>query len=113
MARIKATCEDCGDVELSTADVVARRCIENDLTSYRFSCPQCGVTVLKEASPRTIELLLSAGVALERWSLPASLSEYHVGELIDHDDMIEFHDRISDEAEIERAMVGLLEDFSR
>jgi hypothetical protein len=38
-----------------------------------------------------VELLVTSGVRLVTWSLPAELDEVHSGEPISHDDLLDFH----------------------
>ena len=53
MPTIRATCSDCGDVELTTADVRVRVCIEDSSGEYQFRCPTCRMSVVKPAeAPR-------------------------------------------------------------
>ena len=70
---IRATCGDCGDVELTTADVRVRVCIEDNQGSYLFRCPTCQMAVVKSAEPRIVDLLVASGVELSTWTLPAEL----------------------------------------
>ena len=97
MATIRASCEDCGDVELTTADVRVRVCINDNRGEYSFRCPVCEMTVVKAAEPRTIDLLVASGVAMDTWSLPAELEETKMGRPISHDDLLEFHDQLHDD----------------
>jgi len=92
MATIRATCADCGDVELTTADVRVRVCLEDNSGSYHFRCPRCQMAVVKQAEPRIVDLLVASGVELSTWSLPAELFEPHTGPRIDHDDLLDFHE---------------------
>ena len=39
MATIRATCTECGDVEMTTADVWVRLCDDDDEGTYHFRCP--------------------------------------------------------------------------
>ena len=91
MATIRASCGTCGDVEITSRDVTVRVCRNDNRGSYSFQCPTCAATVVKDAEPRIVELLVTSGVALVTWSLPAELDEVHVGEPIDHDDLLDFH----------------------
>jgi len=91
MATIRASCEKCGDVQLTTADVTVRMCVSNDEGEYRFECPDCADLVVRQAEQRTIDLLLAAGVEFITWALPAELFESHSGDPINHDDLIDFH----------------------
>jgi hypothetical protein len=88
---IRASCTDCGDVELTTHDVHVRVCTERDLSTYVFTCPSCGMSVVKPAEQRIVELLIASGVRLTRWTPPAELLEPRSGAPIDHDDLIDFH----------------------
>ncbi len=91
MATIRASCENCGDVQLTTTDVTVRMCVSTDEGEYRFECPACAELVVRHAEQRTIDLLLAAGVEFVTWALPAELFEDHDGEPISHDDLIDFH----------------------
>lgn len=92
MATIRATCSDCGDVELTSADVQVRVCTDDESGTYTFRCPACHMMVVKPAEPRVVELLVASGVRLSTWELPAELSETHLGPAISHDDLLDFHD---------------------
>ena len=91
MATIRATCGDCGDVELTTSDVRVRVCVEDNTGSYHFRCPHCTMAVVKPAEPRIVDLLVASGVELSTWRLPAELFESHGGPRISHDDLLDFH----------------------
>ncbi len=94
MATITATCSDCGDVELTSADVTVRVCSANSAGSYSFACPTCGRLVVKSAEPRIVELLVTSGVRLVTWHLPDEMYEAFGREgdpEIDHDDLLDFH----------------------
>jgi hypothetical protein len=108
MATIRASCPTCGDVELTTADVRVRVCLNDNHGDYRFRCPLCHFTVVKGAEPRTIDLLVASGVAMDTWTLPAELGEQHRGAPISHDDLLDFHVLLSDEVLLEEAMQALL-----
>ena len=108
MATIRASCETCGDVELTTADVRVRVCINDNRGEYAFRCPMCAMTVVKAAEPRTIDLLVASGVAMDTWSLPAELNEPRQGAPISHDDLLEFHDKLHDTTSWDAAIETLL-----
>jgi hypothetical protein len=91
MPTIRATCSDCGDVELTTADVRVRVCIEDNSGSYLFRCPACQMAVVKPAEPRIVDLLVASGVELSTWRLPGELYETRVGAPLTHDDLLDFH----------------------
>lgn len=109
MATIRASCSDCGDVELTTKDVHVRICDDTDEGTYSFRCPHCRMTVVKPAENRTIDLLVASGVAFTTWRLPAELSEPRIGEPINHDDLLDFHHLIQDEGRLNAALA----DFSQ
>ncbi|MCC5951262.1 MAG: hypothetical protein JJU45_04120 [Acidimicrobiia bacterium] len=105
MAVIRASCSDCGDVELTTADVHVRVCTADNQGTYLFRCPICDMTVVKPAEPRTIDLLVTSGVSCSMWDLPAELAEPRPeGARFDHDDLIDFHALLGDDAELARAL---------
>lgn len=91
MATIRASCSTCGDVEVTSSDVTVRVCRDDNAGTYSFPCPTCGLVVVKTAEPRIVELLVTSGVRLVTWSLPDQLIEPHVGDPIDHDDLLDFH----------------------
>ena len=49
------------------------------------------MAVSKAAEPRVVDLLVSSGVRMLVWRLPAELFETHEGPPIDHDDVLDFH----------------------
>ena len=109
MATIRASCPDCGDVELTTADVTVRVCLDDDRGEYRFTCPVCSMVIVKPAEHRTIDLLVASGVHMDTWTLPAELFEKRSGREIDHDDILDFHRLLDDEAAIAEAMASIVE----
>jgi len=92
VATIRATCPECADVELTTRDLRVQVCSDNNQGSYSFRCPTCRMAVAKQAEPRIIDLLVSSGVRMHVWRLPAELGESKVGRPICWDDVLEFHD---------------------
>jgi hypothetical protein len=60
------------------------------------------MAVAKSADPNVVELLVSSGVKMAVWQLPAELWETHGGEPISHDDLLDFHDLLADERWFER-----------
>ena len=93
--RIRASCGDCGDVELSVADVEVRVCTDDNAGSYVFRCPSCDMAVVKDAEPRVVDLLLASGVTLSTWSAPAELREARAdGPAFTHDDLLDFHHQL-------------------
>lgn len=72
---IRANCPDCGDVQLTAADVTLRVCTDDERSTYTFRCPLCGDRVVKNAGRRVVDLLVAGGVRLDLWRLPAELWE--------------------------------------
>ena len=75
VATIRASCPSCGDVELTSRDVTVQVCATNNQGSYAFRCPDCRFAVSKLAEQRIVDLLVSSGVRLSVWNLPAELDE--------------------------------------
>lgn len=109
MATIRASCFDCGDVELTTADVRVRVCTIDNQGTYSFRCPHCAMTVVKPAEPRTVDLLVASGVAYSTWTPPLELSEPRGDGLapITHDELLDFHDLLADDARLADAVAQL------
>jgi hypothetical protein len=78
-------------VQLTPADLRVRVCVDDNVGSYCFSCPFCGRSVSKPAERRIVDLLVSAGVEMEVWAMPAELAEVHTGPAINYDDLLDFH----------------------
>jgi rRNA maturation protein Nop10 len=91
MATIKATCPLCGDVKLRSRDLTVRVCAETDHGTYTFACPRCREHVNRDATPRILALLVSAGVRTEVWHQPAELFEPRGGPPLSVDDLLDFH----------------------
>ena len=90
---IRATCSDCGDVELGTRDLTVRLCEDTEAGTYVFRCPTCTSPVVRAADRPTIDLLVSSGCRLELWTTPAELKERRPsGVPFTHDDLIDFHE---------------------
>lgn len=90
--RIRATCEQCGDVELRVRDVQVRVCVDDDTSTYVFRCPRCTMAVVKHAEPRVVELLRASGVDVSHWARPLELAERRDGPAFTHDDLLDFHE---------------------
>lgn len=109
MATIRASCPDCGDVELTTSDMTVRVCSEDQRGAYAFRCPSCEMAVTKAAEPRIVDLLVSSGVELQVWTMPSELREAKpVGDPFTHDDLLAFHEQLQDDGWLQR----LCEDHS-
>ena len=89
---IRATCSDCGDVELRPHDLLVRVCVGAHAGTYVFRCPRCDAPVVRPADGRTIDLLIESGCELQVWRRPAELSEPRpTGPPFGLDDVIDFH----------------------
>ena len=106
MATIRASCPTCGDVELTSADVTALVCSTTNEGSYAFRCPTCEIVVTKPAEPKVVDLLVSTGVRLSVWQLPAELSEPKSGPPISYDDLLAFHFELQREGWFDRLLSG-------
>ena len=92
MTTIKATCPGCGEVDLRSDDILLRIGATRAVNTYGFTCPACGEFVEKAADDRVVRLLLSGGVVPVPVHVPAEALEIHVGNPIDYDDLLEFHE---------------------
>lgn len=95
MALIRATCSDCGDVELRSRDLRVRLCSDTGTATYLFRCPVCRMIEVRPAEAHVVDVLLAAGVHCTEWHLPAELNEAKAGEPITHDDVLDFHQILS------------------
>jgi hypothetical protein len=104
VATIRASCPTCGDVELTSADVTALVCSTTNEGSYAFRCPTCEIVVTKPAEAKVVDLLVSTGVRLSVWQLPAELSEPKSGPPISYDDLLEFHEELQRDGWFDRLL---------
>ncbi len=95
MALIRATCSDCGDVELRSRDLRVRQCHDDESATYLFRCPVCRMIEVRPAEQHVVDVLLAAGVHSTEWHLPAELTEPRGGSPITHDDVLDFHDLLA------------------
>lgn len=65
MGTILASCDHCGDVELTVPDVRIRARFDASSNEYVFRCPACDRVVVKSATPRLVDLLVAAGVEID------------------------------------------------
>lgn len=110
MTRIRATCPDCGEVDLQPTDIELHIVRGDDGevgngSSYCFSCPTCTVTVTKPADDRIARLLATGGVeisiereerSLETADRAEELRRNHPegpvpGPRLGYDDLLDFH----------------------
>lgn len=79
MTRIRASCPECGEVDLQP-DAVTLLLVRaadgevRDGSAYRFLCPDCSATVTKPADGRIAQLLATGGVPIEEVSSPVALA---------------------------------------
>jgi predicted RNA-binding Zn-ribbon protein involved in translation (DUF1610 family) len=97
MTTIKATCPGCGEVDLTAEDILLRIGGANLNNSYGFSCPDCGDYVEKPADDRIVRLLLSGGVMPMLVHVPAEALEIHEGPPLTYDDLLSFHETLSND----------------
>lgn len=98
MTTIRANCPSCGDVQLTSGDLTVRVCADTEQGSYCFRCPECERGVAKEASQRIIDLLVSSGVRMQVWRVPAEVHEERRGPALTPDDLLDFHLMLQGEA---------------
>src|SRR3546814_13163704 len=87
---IKASCGDCGDVELRVNDLRVRICGDADAGSYVFRFPSCRMSVVKHAEARIVDMLVASSVTLETWQLPAQRFAVHDVSPLSHHYRIHF-----------------------
>ena len=87
---------------MTTRDVSVQVCSSTNEGAYSFLCPDCHLAVSKPAEPRIVDLLVSSGVRLSVWHLPAELEETHEGPPVNYDDLLEFHFALQQEGWFER-----------
>jgi predicted RNA-binding Zn-ribbon protein involved in translation (DUF1610 family) len=93
---IKATCPQCGEVDLTPEDI--RLTIGSADKRYGFSCPTCSDYIEKAADDRVVRLLLSGGVLPVVSDVPAEVLEAKAGgSPISLDDLLEFHELLATE----------------
>lgn len=108
MVTIRASCETCGNIELTTTDVRVWVCNNDNRGEYSFRCPYCATTVVKGAEPRSINLLVASDVQRGTFTLPAEMSETKNGRRISHHDLVEFQAKLHDTAAWDEALDALL-----
>jgi hypothetical protein len=107
VATIRATCPTCGDVELSSEDMQVLVCSSDQTAAYAFQCPVCRLIITKPTDHRVVDVLVSSGVALRTWQMPAEMAEVHSGPPISWDDVLEFHFLVNEPGSLERALTTL------
>jgi hypothetical protein len=83
MTTIKTTCDNCGEVHLSTSDISLELVGDGTEGSYRFVCPSCLAIQRRPASERVVSILLATGVGYEMTVSPAGpLTQHEVDRFI-------------------------------
>jgi hypothetical protein len=90
MTTIKASCPLCGDVSLTPRDVRVVACTRAEWSYYAFTCPGCQDEVSKPADEEIVTLLVSGGVSVEHWIIPAEALEPHDGAAVTYDELLDF-----------------------
>ena len=102
MTTIRAVCPRCGEVTLTAGDVEVQVCAQTQEGSYTFSCPACTQPVQRDADRRVVQILVSGGVKVRVWELPAELYESKTGPPISWDDLLDFHAVLESDSWFER-----------
>lgn len=111
MPGIGLKCLSCGEIEVERSRIRMRVCKDDMSALCYFVCPVCGCDrIQRPPNARSIELLTRAGVSTTYWSLPEELFEEKSGEVIDHDDLLDFHEEIMDPDHFESAVRQLRRD---
>jgi hypothetical protein len=55
--------------------VVLRRCVDDDVWTYRSRCPECHLLVAGSTSERAAHAAVDSGGQFEEWSLPLEVHE--------------------------------------
>ena len=100
MTTIRATCPQCGEVDLTPADielVVVRGGDEpvGPRSHYSFTCPECDERVVKPADERVARLLSTGGVSVthvdELAAAPGHPEHPPAGPPLTYDDLLDLH----------------------
>jgi len=78
MTTIRTTCNRCGDVELTTADIGLELSSETSSGTYRFACPFCGITQRRPANHRVVSILLATGVEYDIIATTGPITETEI-----------------------------------
>ena len=95
MAKVRANCGSCGDVEFVSQDVQVRVSETDGSGTYTYCCPRCQGIRQHPASGPTLRLLLESGSVRLPDELPAELEKWdHDAPLFTHDDLLAFRQRL-------------------
>ncbi|HEV7887244.1 MAG TPA: hypothetical protein VGO92_06765 [Acidimicrobiales bacterium] len=92
---------------MTTKDVRVLLCSTTNEGSYAFRCPACLLAVSKPAEARVVDVLVSSGVRLSVWHMPAELDEPKSGAPIGYDDLLSFHEELQQDDWLERVVAGV------
>lgn len=104
MTTIKATCPTCGEVSLTSEDVVLRVFPDGAHEDfYAFDCPDCAQQVRKPADARVVRLLRTGGVEPSEAvghpeRPPRGLPP------ISHDELLDFHELLQSDDWLDAAI---------
>ena len=78
MTTIRTTCNRCGDIELTTADLTLELTAVGSTGQYRFECPYCDAVQRRAANQRVVSILLATGVRYELASTEGPITEEEI-----------------------------------
>lgn len=81
-------------------------CSADLAAAYAFRCPVCHLMVTKPTDHRVVDVLVSSGVPLRTWDVPAEIEERHEGPAITWDDILDFHFRLNEDGWLTRMING-------
>ncbi len=110
MAQVRATCNRCGDIELTIDAVTVRLCRDDGDHGYLFACPDCGAEHSKLAQRRTLDLLVANGAEVVVWSAPIERIVTTGLRPLTHDDLLDFHRLLCDDHATEAALGNFVDD---
>ena len=79
MRPVRVNCICSGNIEISSAEVLVRWCVDNNTAAYAFVCPRCSRRECVDFDERSAQLLLAAGARLETWRMPTEVLEHQHG----------------------------------
>ena len=95
MAVIRATCNECGDIELAPRQVQVRVCLDDQRSSYAFRCPSCSHPVRGRWRTASWSCWPRRAHRCRSGTCRRSSSEPHEGPEITHDDLLDFHELLT------------------
>lgn len=122
MTKIRATCPDCGEVDLAPVDIELRivRDLDGEVgegSSYHFDCPACRTAVSKPADERIARLLATGGVeiSIQRSEVlveteparPVHPEAPRGGRALTYDDLLDLHLALSSDDWFTRLAAGI------